>query len=94
MLSCKDVSVVLSESLDRKLALRERFNLKLHLMICKACQHMANQMQVLHAVSLYYRDATEDDSLPKQVTLSKEASERILERLQRAADARADDDQA
>ncbi|MDT8388137.1 MAG: zf-HC2 domain-containing protein [Thiogranum sp.] len=93
MLSCKDASVIVSDSLDRKLSLHERLSLKLHLMMCNACQRMAGQMQILHAVSLYYRTATEEDSHLKQVTLSKEASERILERLQSAADAGADDDQ-
>lgn len=85
MLSCKDVSFIVSQSLDRKLALRERLGLKLHLMMCNACRRMADQMQLLRAVSLRYQAAAEVESSNAQHTLSKEASDRILARLQQAA---------
>ena len=83
-LSCKDVCFVVSESLDRKLSLRERLSVKIHLLMCKACQRMAQQMELLRAASRRYGSIEESDSRSEQETLSKEASARILERLRHA----------
>ncbi len=37
MLSCKEVARLLSESVDHKLSLWQRVNLRLHLTMCKLC---------------------------------------------------------
>jgi predicted anti-sigma-YlaC factor YlaD len=83
MLSCKEVSIKVSESLDRKLPLRERLKVKLHLLICQACQHMVRQLALLHAASRRFASA---EVLPDmmQETLSAEARQRILQELQEA----------
>ena len=83
MLSCKEVSIKVSESLDRKLTLRERLNVKLHLLMCQACQRMVRQMTLLRAVA---RRLTSAEALPDtmQETLSPEARQRILHGLQSA----------
>jgi hypothetical protein len=47
MLSCKQASQLISLSLDRPLMLRERFALKLHLLICKFCKRFSQQVQTL-----------------------------------------------
>ncbi|VAW75164.1 hypothetical protein MNBD_GAMMA15-1950 [hydrothermal vent metagenome] len=84
-LSCKDVSFVASESLDRRLSLQERLSLKIHLLMCKACQRMVQQMKLLRAASHYFGTTEEDSSHPGQTeALSGEARTRILERLQSA----------
>jgi predicted anti-sigma-YlaC factor YlaD len=81
-LSCKDVCLVVSESLDRELSLRERLSVKIHLLMCKACQRMARQMELLRTASRRLGSVEDGESRPKQEkTLSKEASDRILERL-------------
>ncbi len=84
MLSCKEVSFLVSESLDRDLSLHERLSVKIHLLMCKACQRMARQMELLRAASHRYGSVEKGESFPKQETLSKEASARILERLRHA----------
>jgi predicted anti-sigma-YlaC factor YlaD len=83
MLSCKEVSAKVSESLDRKLPLRERLKVKLHLLMCQACQRMVRQMALLRAASRRYASA---DVLPDttQETLSHAARQRILQELQAA----------
>ncbi len=83
-LSCKDVCFVVSESLDRKLSLRERLSVKIHLLMCSACQRMARQMELLRATSRRYGSVKEAESHSETQTLSKEASDRILERLRHA----------
>ena len=51
MLSCKDVSHAVSESLDVKLPWRERLGVKTHLLMCKACQRMARQLELLRSAA-------------------------------------------
>ena len=48
MLSCKQTSQIISQSLDRPLTMREHFALKLHLLICKYCKRFSQQVQTLH----------------------------------------------
>lgn len=47
MLSCKEVTHLLSESQDRKLALSERMHLGLHLTMCKGCSRYKKQLQFI-----------------------------------------------
>ncbi len=47
MLSCKQASKIISQSLDKPLTMRERFALKLHLIICKYCKRFSQQVQTL-----------------------------------------------
>ncbi|MBE7424343.1 MAG: zf-HC2 domain-containing protein [Zoogloeaceae bacterium] len=49
MISCKEVSRLVSASLDRPLTLRERFWLKLHLWRCGPCGNFAGQMRLMRA---------------------------------------------
>lgn len=49
MISCKEVSRLVSESLDRPLTLRERFWLRLHLWRCRGCGNFAEQMKTMRA---------------------------------------------
>ena len=92
MPSCKQVSHMVSESLDGKvLSWRERIKLKIHLSMCKACQQMVRQMELLRAAANQL-GKTEDNALPPtQGTLSQEASARIRDRLRQAQQDSADD---
>jgi hypothetical protein len=47
MLSCKEVSHLVSQGLDRRLGLWERLRLRLHLAICDGCTNFSRQMQFL-----------------------------------------------
>ncbi len=47
MLSCKDVSNLLSDRLDRKLSLRERVRLRIHLAMCTGCSRVERQLEFL-----------------------------------------------
>lgn len=49
MLSCKESTHLLSEAQDRPLDLRERFALKMHLLMCKGCSNYRAQMDFLRA---------------------------------------------
>ena len=44
MLSCKDVTQLLSEAMDRSLPLGKRIGVRLHLLICKFCVRYERQL--------------------------------------------------
>jgi len=56
MLSCKDVTHLLSEAQDRKLTLAERMSLEMHLAICKGCANFKKQMVFLRKACRSYTD--------------------------------------
>ena len=90
MLSCKDVCYIVSESLDEKLPLHKRLSVRLHLLMCKACQRMVRQMELLRAAAHRYESSGHKKSPADQEALSKEASARILTRLRQAESHSAD----
>lgn len=92
MPTCKQVSYMVSESLDgRVLNWRERIRLKIHLSMCKACQRMVRQMELLRASANLLGNPEEDEAQLKQQTLSQEASERICSHLRQAQQDAGDD---
>ena len=85
MLTCKDASQLMSQSLDRDLTWMERVGLRFHLFICEPCPKVRQQLTFLHNASK--RLATEPVDIPSsQPGLSPEAQERILKELQRKHD--------
>lgn len=47
MMSCKDVSHLTTQALDRRLTLSERWGVWLHLRICAACRNFNRQMSLI-----------------------------------------------
>ena len=47
MLSCKNVSHLTTQALDRRLTLSERWGVWLHLRICAACRNFNRQMSLI-----------------------------------------------
>jgi hypothetical protein len=65
MLSCKDVTHLLSEALDRRLTVTERMRLEIHLAICRGCDNYRQQMKFLRAACQGYAEAVRrDDDRP------------------------------
>lgn len=55
MKTCKDISGLLSESMDRPLTWRERWAVRLHLSMCRHCSRFQNHLHFLHkAAGRYY----------------------------------------
>lgn len=46
-ITCKEVSRLVSEGLDRELPLEEQLRLKAHLVICRGCRSLADRMAFL-----------------------------------------------
>jgi hypothetical protein len=81
MLSCKEVTELVSQSIERRLSLRETLQLRMHLFVCTACSRFVRQMKFLHAAAKAY--AQRGISTARQWVLSNTARERIRVQLQR-----------
>ena len=55
MLSCKEVTRLLSQAQDRPLALGERVKLRLHLVVCTACTRFERQLAFMRMALARYR---------------------------------------
>ncbi len=71
MLSCKQASQIISQSLDRSLTTRERFALKLHLLICKYCKYFSQQVHALRVSLSLATSAIENDDTIKMPSVAK-----------------------
>lgn len=47
MLSCREVTRLVSQGLDRELGFRERLGLRTHFMICKGCRNFEDHLALL-----------------------------------------------
>ncbi len=54
MLTCKEAGRLISEGLDRKLGLRQRIALRLHLALCDACTRISAQFRFLRRAASRY----------------------------------------
>ncbi len=81
---CKTITPTLSQSLDRKLSLREKIVMRLHLFTCTACARYLEQIKFLSGAMHEREDrlAETDDSSP--VKMSNEAKERLKNALKSA----------
>lgn len=75
MPDCKEVTRMVSESLDRPLPFSRRVWMRMHLMMCRYCSRFKRQMQVLQDLARL-PPATENGGHPP-AGLSPEARERI-----------------
>lgn len=76
MLTCRQATQLISEKSDRRLSLRERVQLALHLAVCSACRAFQEQLQALAA----WCDAAgqkNDPILSADAKLSDEARARL-----------------
>lgn len=80
--ACKEIVPLMSESLERKLTLRERTRVRLHLWICAWCAWYIEHLHVLRD-AIRLRSAKEDieDECPPAASLSPDARERLKQAL-------------
>ena len=76
MLNCNQTTQLVSQSLDRRLTLSERFALQLHLMLCKFCKRFSQQIQIMQVNIKTLINTVENDDT---INLSSSAKNRITE---------------
>ena len=79
MLSCKQASQLLSQSMDSKLSSRQLVALRLHLMLCSMCRRFGRQVIGIQSVLRRFRRQIEQD---ETITLPTEARQRIAHALE------------
>lgn len=75
--SCKKISALISESMDRKLPLYRRMGIKLHLMMCYLCRRYKKQLEFIRSIM----QTDEEVDKIKNESLSAEARKRIKKKL-------------
>ena len=72
---CKEIVKIVSASLDRRLTIRERAVMKLHLVACKPCVRYMEQSHFLSAAATQLDEQVKDELFTGK--LSPEARDRI-----------------
>lgn len=78
MLNCKQTSLLVSQSLDRPLTWRERWAVRLHLLICVYCRRFKQQLLLIQRQMTKWQHTTAEQP---SVGLSEDAKQRIAQRL-------------
>lgn len=80
MFKCKEVTRMVSESLDRKLPLYQRIGVRIHLLMCKFCSRFKKQLLFLRETIRLHVERGKDTELSTK--LPPEARERIIKSIQ------------
>ena len=75
MFSCKDVSELLSESMDRSLPFYQRMLMRLHLSMCKYCSRLKEHFEALRTASRH--EELYGNELDESRALSHDGKERL-----------------
>jgi Putative zinc-finger len=79
MIDCKQASQLISQSLDRRLSLRERLSLRLHTFICEYCRRFGQQLNTLRVALKRMSEHVENDT---NITLPSETKARIAKSIE------------
>ena len=82
--TCKEMVHVMSESLERRLSLRERIVLKAHLWICVWCAWYLEHLHVMRDALRTHAARIAEDETASTASLSLDARERIKRALSQA----------
>ena len=83
MLHCREISKLVSDSMDRQLPLRQRLQVWMHLAMCRLCAGFARQMRVLRLAANRSSERLAEEEAAADVKLSDEARGRISAALRR-----------
>jgi hypothetical protein len=78
--TCQQTVEKISQSMERKLTLRERIDLKIHIWICAWCQWYLEHLQIIRETARA-KGAESSDLESTSPSLSSEARERIRRKL-------------
>ena len=84
LLECRDISKLITRSMDEPLTLGQKLRLRWHLLICKYCRRFQRQLFWIQNVLQRRLEMTSEEI--KEVHLSNEAKERIKRALTRNID--------
>jgi putative zinc finger protein len=77
MLRCREISKLVSESMERDLPLRRRLEVRMHLMMCRMCSGFARQVRLLRLAARENPERLGPDETAPEAKLPEKARERI-----------------
>jgi hypothetical protein len=77
MLNCKDVTQLISQSMDTSLPIGKRIGVRIHLLMCRFCSRYEKQLLLIRETMRRLVAAEETSEGPSPETLSEETRERI-----------------
>ena len=79
MPSCKDISALISQGMDRNLPLQKRISIRLHVSMCGLCRRYEKQLHLIREGVSHYADP-EVNAVEKSLSpAAKEKLEKALE---------------
>jgi hypothetical protein len=81
MLSCKDVTQLISESMDHSLPLGKRIGVRIHLLMCRFCARYEKQLLLIRDTVRHLVAGGDKPEYPSGETLSEETRARIRQSL-------------
>ena len=81
MLSCRNVTQLISESMDTSLPIGKRIGMRLHLLMCKFCSRYERQLLLIRETVRRFAATEGKPGELSEETLSEEAKERIRKSL-------------
>ena len=78
---CKTITPTLGEMNDRRLSLRERIIVRLHLFTCEACRRYTEHIKFLHDALHHRESLIEAAAETSEAALSSDAKDRIRKAL-------------
>lgn len=79
MLTCKQASQLISQSLDHPLSWSQKVKLRLHLLVCIPCNQFKQQLKLLRVALQRIKNATEND---QNIQLPLDVKDRILKTIE------------
>ena len=83
MSRCKDITKLISDSMERELSFWQRIDLRTHLILCGMCRRFQANLSALRKFSA--RELSSQD-LSEKPTLTLEAKTRMLDAIRRHSD--------
>ncbi len=77
LFNCKEVSHLVSESMDHKISVSKRMGVRFHLMMCKHCARFENQLTMIR--SLLKNRSTDSTSLKMDEEVKKKITQSLKE---------------
>jgi len=77
MLRCREISKLVSESMERQLPFRQRMHVWMHLAMCRLCWGFSRQIRLLRRAARENPERLAPDATDPESRLSEEARERI-----------------
>lgn len=83
MLTCKEISKLVSDGIDRQLPFGNRLLIRFHLLYCVACRRFRRQIEFLRSAGRRYSHDLEGEAPEHLPGLSEDARRRISDTLAR-----------